>query len=343
MATSCSSEAQFQRDIKRPKTYELEASEENKNIQAAAEFWAVMRQTHGFQNQPTGIQAQAEAANEVAPSTEPESPSRQPAETLLESLGNTKRSRRSDEEYTTSTNHPLDTIPARPAKRRKKFTCDYANPITTDTPQGDTPTRAQETHDIVSLTDTPRSQPNTKKCIQVGSETYAAMSQPRSRYTKRRRGSDEEYTKLPNHPLDTIPATPAKEFTGDYANPITTATPQVDTPTRDKEAHDIVSLTDTPRSHPDTKKCIQIGSETYAVTSQPGTPYTFDPGIDTGTLQGQRLQPVTNPACDDYDSIVVLDPSGPPDHVHSGKKKRLQYRVRKKMHTNTSNSDRTTP
>ena len=211
-----------------------------------------MRQTHGFQNQPTGIQAQAEAANEVAPSTEPESPSRQPAETLLESLGNTKRSRRSDEEYTTSTNHPLDTIPARPAKRRKKFTCDYANPITTDTPQGDTPTRAQETHDIVSLTDTPR-------------------------------------------------------------------------------------------SHPDTKKCIQIGSETYAVTSQPGTPYTFDPGIDTGTLQGQRLQPVTNPACDDYDSIVVLDPSGPPDHVHSGKKKRLQYRVRKKMHTNTSNSDRTTP
>ena len=103
------------------------------------------------------------------------------------------------------------------------------------------------------------------------------------------------------------------------------------------------SLTDTSPSQPDTKKCIQVGRETYAVTSQPGTSYTFDPGIDTGTFQGQRLQPVTNPASDDYDSIVVIDSSGPPDHVDSGKKKRLQHRVRKKMNTNTPNSDRTTP
>jgi hypothetical protein len=54
MAPTCSSESQLQRDIKRQKTYELESSEENKNIQAAAEFWVVMRQTHGFQNQTTG-------------------------------------------------------------------------------------------------------------------------------------------------------------------------------------------------------------------------------------------------------------------------------------------------
>jgi hypothetical protein len=59
------------------------------------------------------------------------------------------------------------------------------------------------------------------------------------------------------------------------------------------EAHDIESLTDTPPSQPDTKKCMQIGSETYAVTSQPGTPYTFDPRIDAESILGQRLQPIT--------------------------------------------------
>ena len=62
---------------------------------------------------------------------------------------------------------------------------------------------------------------------------------------------------------------------------------------------------------PDTKKCIQVGRETYAVTSQPRTPYTFNPGLDTRTFQGQRPQPVTNRVCDDYDSIVVIDSSEP--------------------------------
>ena len=48
-------------------------------------------------------------------------------------------------------------------------------------------------------------------------------------------------------------------------------------------AHDSDSLTDTSPSQPDTKKCIQVGRETYAVQSQPGTSYTFDRGIDTAT------------------------------------------------------------
>jgi hypothetical protein len=68
---------------------------------------------------------------------------------------------------------------------------------------------------------------------------------------------------------------------------------------------------DTSPSQPDTKKCIQVGRETYAVTSQPGTSYTFETGIDTGTFQGQRPQPVTTPVCDDYDSILVIDSSEP--------------------------------
>ena len=42
MASKRSSESQLQGDIKHQKTYELEASEEKKNIQAATEFWTVM-------------------------------------------------------------------------------------------------------------------------------------------------------------------------------------------------------------------------------------------------------------------------------------------------------------
>ena len=103
MASKRSSESQLQGDIKPQKTYELEASEEKKNVQAAAEFWAVMRATHGFQNQ-------AAAANEVTPSTEPGTSSRQQAEAFLESQGNPKRRRGSDDEYTNPTNHSLDTM-----------------------------------------------------------------------------------------------------------------------------------------------------------------------------------------------------------------------------------------
>jgi len=55
------------------------------------------------------------------------------------------------------------------------------------------------------------------------------------------------------------------------------------------------------------------------------------------------FQPAINPVGDEYDSIVVIDSSGPTDHVHPEKKKRLQLRVRKKMNTNATNSDRTPP
>ena len=82
--------------------------------------------------------------------------------------------------------------------------------------------------------------------------------------------------------LDTIILWPAKRsrgFTGEYVKPTTTTTHQDDipakpssaaTPTRHSpaggRAHDVVSPIDTPRSQQDTKKCIQVGSATYAVT-----------------------------------------------------------------------------
>ena len=66
-------------------------------------------------------------------------------------------------------------------------------------------------------------------------------------------------------------------------------------------------------------KCIQVGSETYAVMSQPRSPYTSH----------------------DYDSISVIDSSSPNVPVHSGNKKRLGRRVRKMLNKNTPHSTHT--
>jgi hypothetical protein len=104
------------------------AIEEEKNVLAAAEFWAVMRDTHGFQNQ-------AAAANEVTPSTEPGTSSRQQQEASLKNHRNSKRRRGSDNEYT--------------------------EPTTPNTPLGD----------IDTLKDTSTSWPDTTRCIPVGRET----------------------------------------------------------------------------------------------------------------------------------------------------------------------------
>ena len=135
-----SSQSQLQGAIKRQRTYEPEAGEEEKNVQATAEFWAVMRATHGFQNQ-------AAPANAVTPSTEPGTSSRQQEEVSLKNHRKPKRRRGSDNEYT--------------------------DPTTTTTPLGD----------IDTLKDAPTSQPNTKRCIQVGRETYVVTSQPGTPYT----------------------------------------------------------------------------------------------------------------------------------------------------------------
>jgi len=150
MASKRSPEPQLLEDIKRQKTYEQEASEEQKNVQAAAEFWTAMRHTHGFQNPAAGPQVQAAAANEVAPSPEPGTSSRQQAKAFPESQGNPKRKRGSHDAYTDPTNHTLDTIIARPAKRNKEFIGEYAKPNTTDTPHRDSP--AGGSGDAASLT-----------------------------------------------------------------------------------------------------------------------------------------------------------------------------------------------
>jgi hypothetical protein len=129
---------------------------------------------------------------------------------------------------------------------------------------------------------------------------------------KRKGGSNDELPHPSTLLLDTTIPWPVKRsrgFTGEYVKPKTTSSRNADPPTtheteknaltdvslspvarvthgfhpRAAGTHDGGSPTDASPSQPDTKKCIQVGRETYAVTSQPGTSYTFDPGIDTAT------------------------------------------------------------
>ena len=159
---------------------------------------------------------------------------------------------------------------------------------------------------------------------------------------ERKEGSDDELQHPSTILLDTTIQCPVKRsrsLTGEYVKPATTSSRNAaplttheteksaltDVPLspvarvthgshpRSAGTHDGGSPTDASPSQPDTKKCIQVGRETYAVQSQPRTSYTFDPGIDTatcgarvgretialppiGTFQVQRPQPVTYPA-----------------------------------------------
>jgi len=128
------------------------ASEKQKNIQGVAEFWADMRQTHGFQHQSAGLKVQAVAVTEVARAREPGSPSKQQVQTNLESQENPKRRRRSDDEFTNQTNHSLDTKTAKPTKSNTELTGKYTKPITTAIPLSDTP--ASGSGDATLLTTT---------------------------------------------------------------------------------------------------------------------------------------------------------------------------------------------
>jgi hypothetical protein len=95
-----------------------------------------------FMRTTHGFQNQTASANEVTPKTESGTPPRHQGEASLENQRNPKRRRGSDGEYT--------------------------GPTSTAALLGD----------IDTLTDTVTSQPDTKRCIQVGRETYAVLSQP---------------------------------------------------------------------------------------------------------------------------------------------------------------------
>jgi len=166
------------------------ASEKQKNIQAAAEFWADMRKTHGFQNQAASLKIQAVAVTEVARAREPGSSSKQQVEAHLESQENPKRRRISDDEYKNPTNHSLVTITAKPTKSNTEPTGEYTKPITTAIPLSDTP--ASGGRDATLLT------------------------------------TNEAHTHQALDTIPVKPVQRTKEDTDKFAEPITTTTPQGD-------------------------------------------------------------------------------------------------------------------
>jgi hypothetical protein len=118
------------------------ANEKQKNIQAAAEFWADMRTTHGFLNQAAGLEVQVAAMTEEAV-RKPGSSSKQQVETHFKSRENPKRRKRSDDEYKNPTIHSLDTT----TKQTKNNTAppgEYTKPVTMTIPPGNTPASGGE-------------------------------------------------------------------------------------------------------------------------------------------------------------------------------------------------------
>ena len=135
--------------------------------------------------------------------------SKQQVETSIENLGNRKRKGGSDDELQHPSTLLLDTTIQWPVKRSRFLTGEYVKPKTTSSQNAapltthetekstltDVPPspiarvthgfhpRAAGTHDGGSPTDASPSQPDTKKCIQVGRETYAVTSQLGTSYT----------------------------------------------------------------------------------------------------------------------------------------------------------------
>jgi len=294
-------------------------------------------------------------SDKVPHSPTPGTSSKQHVEILMENLGNRKRKGGSNDELPHPSTLLLDTTIPRSAKRSRGFTVEYVKPTTTSSRN----TVSLTTHEAGPT-------PGTSPKQQVEALTESLGSRERAG------GSDCGLPHPATLLLDTTIPWPARRnggFTGAYVEPRTPATRQDVAPAcggrnaaslttdetgrgvltgvsfsqvardahefhpRSAETHDRDSLTDTPPRQPDTKNCIQVGRDTYDVTSQPGTSYTFNPGIDTRTFQEQRPQPVTNPVCDDYDSMVVIDSSGPPNNLTIESASPREFHRRKKPRT----------
>ena len=216
---------------------------------------------------------------------------------FLEIQGNPKRRRGSDAEYTNPTNHSLDTIIAKPAKRNKEFTGEYAKPNTTATSHGDTP--ASGSGNAASLTGE-YAVPNTTATPQghnpdVGNRDTASLPAIEEEKNVRTTTSSCNVMRtthgFQNQTVATNDVTPKTESgtpprhqteasLENHRNPTTrrgTDGEYTDLNTTTTLLGDIDTLTNTTTSQPNPKRCIPVGSETYAVTSQPGTMESASP------------------------------------------------------------------
>ena len=179
-----------------------------------ASLTAIEKETHKPQTQTRSTDEVCQSHRNRKRDKVPHSPtpgtcSKQQVETPIEHLGNRKRKEGSDDELPHPSTLLLDTTIPWPVKRSRGFTGEYVKPTTTSSRNAAPLTtheteksaltdvslspvarvthgfhpRAAGTHDGGSQTDASPSQPDTKKCIQVGRETYAVTSQPGTSYS----------------------------------------------------------------------------------------------------------------------------------------------------------------
>jgi len=254
------------------------------------------------------------------------------------SLGNTPTSGGKDETLLTVSEtrsaQTLDAIPVEPVKRTGDDAEKFAEPITTTAPKRDNLGTAsltaieEESHkpqtqtgstDEVWLSHSNRNRDKIPHSPTPGtsSKQQVETSIENLGNRKRKGGSNDEIPHPSTLLLDMTIPWPVKRsrgFTGEYVKPTTTssrnAAPLTTHETEKSALTDVSSSpTDASPSQPDTKKCIQVGRETYAVTSQPGTSYTSQ----------------------DYDSILVIDSSGPSVTVQTVE--RQERKKKKSGHT----------
>ena len=105
-----------------------------------------------------------------------------PPRTVLCPLRHLERSRGFTGGYVKpTTTSSRNAAPPTPHETEKSAPTDVSLSPVTRVPHGSHP-RAAGTYDGGSPTDTSPNQPDTKKCIQVGRDTYAVQSQPRTSY-----------------------------------------------------------------------------------------------------------------------------------------------------------------
>ena len=171
----------------------------------------------------------------------PGTSSKRQVETSTENLGNRKRKEGSNDELPHPSTLLLDTTNPQPVKRSRGFTGESVKPSTTSSRNAVPPMtheteksaltdmspspaarvthrshpRAPGTHNDGSPTDHSPSQPDTKKCIQVGRDTYSVTSQPGTSYDS----ISEIDSSSPNTPKGTDTYAPRTELRPGHTPP----------------------------------------------------------------------------------------------------------------------------
>jgi len=288
------------------------ASEKQKNIQAAAEFWADMRKTHGFLNQAADPNVQVAAMTDEA-AREPWSSSKQQVEAPFESRENPKRRKRSDDEYKIPTIHHLSNT-ATPSE--------YTKPATTTISLGNTPASdgedkalptASETHtaqaleaitvvpvkrtgedtdksaEPITTTAPQRDNLDTASLTAIEKETHKPQTQTGSTDEVWQSHSNRKRDKAPHSPT---PGTSYKQHVETSIDNLgnrkrkggsdaevratrhdTTRTAPAAGNSSKQQIETIIEPNDT-TSRPDSSKCIQVGNNTFVLRTQPETPST---------------------------------------------------------------------